>query len=103
MELSHSTSQEKPGGADCIVLSDPRVGIMNGTVAGYVQKVWADFVKCYESGKKKHEEDDARPTRDQIGRIKGMIKTLKTMEDSIRRSKVNVEYLSIKGLEERIT
>ena len=36
----------------------------------------------------KHEEDDARPTKDQIaGRIKGMIKTPKTIEDSIRRSK----------------
>ena len=27
----------------------------------------------------KDEEDDARPTKDQIGRIKGMIKTLKTI------------------------
>ena len=32
-----------------------------------------------------------------------MIKTLKTIEDSIRRSKVNVACLSMKGLEERIT
>ena len=104
MALSHSTSQEKRGGADCIVLSDPRVGIVNGKVAGYVQKVRADFVKCYESGKKKHaKEDYARPTMNQIARIKGMIKTLKTIEDSIRRSKVNVACLSIKGLEERIT
>ena len=52
MALSHSTSQEKWGGADGIVLSDPCVGILNGTVPGYVQKVWADFVKCYESGKR---------------------------------------------------
>ena len=66
MALSQSTSQEKRGGADCIVLSDPRVGIVNGKVAGYVQKVRADFVKCYESGKKKHaKEDDARPTMNQ--------------------------------------
>ena len=103
MALSHSTSQGKWGGADGIVLSDPRVGILNGTVPGYVQKVWADFVKCYESGNKKHAEDDARPTKDQIGRIKEMIKTLKTIEDLIRRLKVNVVYLSMKGLEERIT
>ena len=51
----------------------------------------------------KDEEDDARPTKDQIGRIKEMIKTLKTIEDLIRRLKVNVVYLSMKGLEERIT
>ena len=102
--LSHSTSQEKRGGADCIVLSDPRVGVVNGKVAGYVQKVRADFVKCYESGKKKHaEEDVATPTVNQTARIKGMIKTLKTIEDSIRRSKVNVGCLSMKGLQERIT
>ena len=46
-----------------------------------------------------------RPTMNQIARIKGMIKTLKrrTIEDSIRRSKVNVACLSMKGLEERIT
>ena len=102
--LSHSTSQEKQCGADCIVLSDNRVGIVNGKVAGYVQKVRADFVKCYESGKKKHaEEDVATPTVNQTARIKGMIKTLKTIEDSIRRSKVNVGCLSMKGLQENIT
>ena len=46
MALSHSTSQEKRGGADCIVLSDPHVGIVNGKVAGYVQKVRAGRFLC---------------------------------------------------------
>ena len=99
MALSHSTSKQKWGDADFTVLSYPCVGIVNGTVSGYVKKVWADFVKCYESRQKNCEE----PTMDQIGRIKGMIKTLKTIEDSIRRSKVNVAYLTMKGLEEGIT